>query len=71
MKPLPIRIEAYDYHEFTDIQKHINLVDPTVKVREAGFNGKYVGIIYRGKLSDPVNAKLNRIIKAEQKEFFS
>ena len=69
MSKLPKVIEVNDYHEFKMAQYHINLVDPTVKVKEVGFAGEYMGIIYRGRLTDPENAKLVTEIKAQVKEY--
>jgi len=62
---LPQRIEVDDYHEFTDVQTYLKLLSKDLKVKELGCNGRYVGIIYSGKLTDKENKILINEIKVE------
>lgn len=55
---LPRLERFYDYHEIEEVEEHIHFVDTSVKVKECGFDGDYIAIIYRGRLTDPKNTKL-------------
>lgn len=46
----PKLIFVVDYHEFREIEKHLQLVDKKYKCIELGFDGAvYAGLIYHGK----------------------
>jgi len=68
---LPQRIKVSDYHEFNDISDAFNLLGSTnkIRVKEIGFNGAYIGIIYIGSLDDSDNAKMIKAIKRESVAF--
>lgn len=69
ISPLPIYYRATDYHEFDDIQNTLQMLVPEIKAKEIGFDGYYLGMIYIGKLTDPDNAKMVKIIKTQTKEW--
>lgn len=65
---LPTSIQVDDYHEFAGIGDNLEQIIPGVKVKEVGFvDGQYVGVVYKGKLTDPDVAKLVKQIKADTK----
>lgn len=45
---LPKLVECTDYHEFSNIQDILRLLigHGSIKVKEIGFNGRYVGVVY-------------------------
>lgn len=62
---LPCELSVSDYHEFDCLRLQLRKIIPGVKVKELAFNGKYLGMVYYGKLSDPVNCKMAKRIKAK------
>jgi hypothetical protein len=67
---LPIELAVIDYHEFDYAQDYLRQIIPGVKVKELAFNGKYLGIVYHGKLKDPVNAEMVKRIRAKNDSDF-
>lgn len=65
---VPVQVEVRDYHQFDDIKDNIKLLSKQLKVKELGCNGNYIGIIYVGRLTDPVNAEMVRSIKEELRD---
>jgi hypothetical protein len=61
---LPVIIEVSDYHEFDDMERAYKKLNPCIKIKELGFNMRYIGIAYFGSLNEP-NAKsmIDRITK--------
>jgi hypothetical protein len=55
---LPQEIEVFDYHEFNYVQDALRKVISGIKVKEVGFNGKYLGMIYIGSLKNDENKKM-------------
>lgn len=49
---LPIIIKVDDYHEFYVLESYFKKLNGKIKVMEAGFNGKYLGIVYVKKDSE-------------------
>lgn len=50
----PAIIRVSDYHEFDSIREVINSLKPSdrVKIKEVGFDGQYVGVLYTGNLAN-------------------
>jgi hypothetical protein len=66
---LPFKVEVIDYHDLQYLQTLLRQGNPKVKVREAGFNGRYLGLVYSGRLTDSKNAKILEELKEESKAF--
>lgn len=58
MVNIPARIGVGDYHEFDTYRAVLIQLIPGVKVKEIGYAGEYVGIVYEGNLKDKLNASL-------------
>jgi hypothetical protein len=58
---LPKLVQVSDYHELSEIARHINIMRPVnvdkVNAAEIGFNGLYVGVIYSGEKPDEETIK--------------
>ena len=52
---LPAMIRVNDYHDFPFILDIIREILPKVKIKEVGFDGSYVGMVYTGSLKDKQN----------------
>jgi hypothetical protein len=64
---LPLRIDVDDYHEIESIGELLKKLNPRIKVKELGCNGRYVGIAYIGTLNDDnVKNMIEQITKREQ-----
>lgn len=64
---LPKLVECADYHEFSYLQNTLRqFVEPkkSVKVKELGFNGMYVGIVYLDKL--PTKDEIEQLSKDQK-----
>ena len=56
---LPTIIGVDDYHEFSYLQRQMNIVVPGIKIKEIGFyDGKYQGVAYVGNKSEPAVKKM-------------
>jgi hypothetical protein len=55
---LPKEVAVEDYHELDSIKRHLKMLIPRVNVTEVGFDGKYIGMAYIGKLIDEENQSL-------------
>ena len=66
---LPKIVEVMDYHEFDYLKLYLSQIGlKGVKVEEIGFNGNYIGIVYKKKDED--YKKLVEKYKEEEEEFF-
>lgn len=66
---LPAKVEVEDYHRFSSLQDNLRKLNSKIKVREVGFNGSYMGIVYVGNLEDSENKLMFAEIKEESKKF--
>lgn len=64
---LPQRIEVENYHDFATAQEYFKLLNKKIKVKEIGFDGNHVGIVYVCSLQEPENKFLFNKIKKECK----
>lgn len=55
---LPAIIVVKDYHEFPYIKDIMCGILPGIKIKEIGFDGSYVGMVYAGSLKDKQNKKV-------------
>jgi hypothetical protein len=69
MVNIPARIGVADYHEFDTYQAVLRQLIPSVKVKEIGFAGEYVGMVYEGNIKDKLNASLLRELTKEVEEW--
>jgi hypothetical protein len=67
---LPCELSVTDYHEFYFLRLQLRKIIPGVKVKELAFDGRYFGMAYYGKLSDPENSKMAKRIKAKNDSDF-
>ncbi len=57
---IPVCLHFDDYHELDALRDHLRAISPGMKVKELRENvcgfPHYVGMVYVGRLTDPVNA---------------
>jgi hypothetical protein len=61
---VPTFIEVGDYHELPFVQDHLKKLNPSLRVKEVGFNGEYVGLIYLGRA--PSKDKIKELAKKKR-----
>ena len=68
---LPQVIDVDDYHEFgflEDILADLG-INPKVKMKEVGFDGRYIGIAYVGNLKDRKNKVLLETLRKRVNDY--
>ena len=56
---MPRRIMVSDYHELQQSERNYKILSNNIKVKEIGFDGQYLGIVYIGSLQEPENQFIN------------